>query len=306
MSGPHRAAGCNAVTAFLDALLESGNEELRQFALSEDLWVSVFELYLDRFEDGRPRPMKQVLNTLANIVAKHPDLDVSNSMRSWITKTVISNIILLEPRSRLKASVVALDCLIRKDAFTLVDVIAQLQEWLWVNYQTWTPLLGEHCISIGIPLSSLSDEHSRAALTTDELQTYASQILCLSLLLHAQNQNLATASGTLLARICRTSKCSSVVNQSKPGELDETTPFWIAPLKHMSLLNLDNLELITGHVFQILFRERPETFHMFLKALPLSELESGLYMETSKAEFDLLISVLQTGKELGLFHEDRE
>lgn len=294
---------CNAICAFLEAALTAKGSEVCQFARSETTWLAVFEVYLDRFEYSPPKPMKQILATLTNILATHSDPDTAGSIRSYLIDSVVKTILLAEPLTRLKASVVSLHFLIRKEAFPAVDLISHLQKWLRANVNSWTPVIGEHATNIGLNISTFTG--SGPSVSVEEQGTITAQLLCLVLLLHLQNANVVTSSGALLSQLCFKLKKESedgLFQYSAPGN---GAPFWAAPLKYLSLRNLDNLDATISLAFHLLFRGQPAEFSSFLDVLPLKDLLSENHGETGTAEFALLIAVLETGKELGLVHEDR-
>ncbi|KAG8212344.1 Cell cycle-associated protein [Trichophyton interdigitale] len=300
---PHQASVCNAVCAFLEAALTAKGLEVCQFARSEKTWLAVFEIYLDRFEYSPPKPMKQILATLTNILATHSDPDTAGSIRSYLIDSVVKTILLAEPLTRLKASVVSLHFLIRKEAFPAVDLITHLQRWLQANVNSWTPVIGEHAANIGLDISTFAG--SQPSASGKEQGTITAQLLCLVLLLHLQNANVVTSSGALLSQLCFKLKKESEEGRFQYSTPGNGAPFWAAPLKYLSLRNLDNLDATISLAFHLLFRGQPAEFSSFLDVLPLNDLISENYGETGTAEFALLIAVLETGKELGLVHEDQ-
>ncbi|OAL72619.1 hypothetical protein A7D00_3621 [Trichophyton violaceum] len=300
---PHQASVCNAICAFLEAAITAKGLEVCKFARSEKTWLAVFEVYLDRFEYSPPKPMKQILATLTNILATHSNPDTAGSIRSYLIDSVVKTILLAEPLTRLKASVVSLHFLIRKEAFPAVDLVAHLQRWLQANVNSWTPAIGEHATNIGLDVSTFTGRAPSASV--EEQGTITAQLLCLVLLLHLQNANVVTSSGALLSQLCFKLKKESENGRFQYSTPGHGAPFWAAPLKYLSLRNLDNLDATISLAFHLLFRGQPAEFSSFLDVLPLKDLLSENYGETGTAEFALLIAVLETGKELGLVHEDK-
>ncbi|KAK2740916.1 hypothetical protein FQN57_005920 [Myotisia sp. PD_48] len=301
----NEAAACNAVTAFLEAALASNNSELCTFARSESTWLSVYDIFLDRYEYCQPKPMKQVLTTLVNILAAHPDPDIYRSICAHVTTSAIRNIVLVEPRSRLKASIVSFQYLIRKDAFATIDLINQVRLWLSAEYEAWMPIVGDHCIKMGLPISILAPGSKGVPEQDAESHVLTAQILCLSLLLHLHNSNVATISGQVFVSLVIRLKSVSEKGEFKDASKDSDPPFWTTPLKYMCLLYLENLDAMINHVLHPLFQGRASEFQSFVHVLPIEALTSGNKLDTSSPDLDLLIAVLQTGKALGLVYEDQ-
>lgn len=301
LSGSHNTAICNVVSGYLESALRSDYGELGQFVRSEATWMSVFELYLDRYVNARPKPMKQILATLIMILSKHMDANTAKSVRSQIVKVLVPTIILFEPRSRLKASLVSLESLVRKEAIDVVELFLLTEDWLWANHSSWIPLLGENCIDLGIPLDSLADEQRRKEIPQWDLRLYAARIFCLVLLLSTRNRDISLPAGMLFSQLCY--RLKSVAAGHDFPYYQEETPFWVSPLKYISLMNLGCLEPIANHVLSPLFKMERKDFFYFVNSLPLNSLSSKTVAKASNEEYNLLFAILELGKELGLVHE---
>ncbi|KMP05614.1 hypothetical protein CIRG_05295 [Coccidioides immitis RMSCC 2394] len=151
---------------------------------------------------GRPKPMKQVLGTLIMILSKYMDAATSRLVCEHIARITVPTIILFEPRSRLKASLVSLESLIRKEAVNVVDWLHSAEEWLWANHSSWIPLLGEYCTDLKVPLTRLADEETRRDISPGSLHLYAARILCLVLLLNTHNRDISLPAGMLFSQLC--------------------------------------------------------------------------------------------------------
>ncbi|WEW57008.1 hypothetical protein PRK78_002467 [Emydomyces testavorans] len=300
LPGSHNTAICNAISGYLESALKSDNEELRQFVLSETTWMSVFENYLDRYQNGRPKPMKQVLTTLIMIVSKYMDASTSRLVYQQIARITIPVIVLFEPRSRLKACLVALEALMRKDAVDVAELCRLTENWLWDNRPSWIPLLGEHCVNLEIPLNKLAHQTERNELSLEDLRLYAMQIFCLVLLLNMNNRDISLPAGMLFFQLC--CRLKSVTSVYEFQYYTNGTPFWAAPLKYVSLMNLNDLDPIANHALFPLFQTEPKDFLSFVTSLPLDSLQSKSYTRASNEEYTLLFAILELGKTLGLVH----
>ncbi|EAS34462.3 HEAT repeat protein [Coccidioides immitis RS] len=304
LPGSHNTAICNAVSAYLESALKSDYEELRHFVLSKETWISVFEDFLDRYQNGRPKPMKQVLGTLIMILSKYMDAATSRLVCEHIARITVPTIILFEPRSRLKASLVSLESLIRKEAVNVVDWLHSAEEWLWANHSSWIPLLGEYCTDLKVPLTRLADEETRRDISPGSLHLYAARILCLVLLLNTHNRDISLPAGMLFSQLCCRLKSVAAAYEFRYYANDD--PFWVAPLKYVSLMNLDCLDPIANHVLFPLFKTEPKDFLSFVSTLPLDSIRSKTRSKASNEEYTLLFAILERGKELGLVHDKED
>lgn len=301
LSPGHRTAICNAISAFLDSSLSSRDEELRQFVLSEATWFSVFDLLLDRYEDARLKPMRQLLLMLTRLLIGHPDKQVFQSIRSRVVCSVVQTIVLLQSRSHLKPALHVLEFFLQKGVVTPADVVEIGEKWLWAHHPSWAPSFREHCMILNVPLTSLvGAEATPSSVPAEDVRIYAAQIICLALLFSARNHDRSLTSGALFRQFC----CSLTFPQ--PNHPNESIPFWVAPLKYVSLMSLDILDIFySNHVLYPLFQSDPSHFHSFLNSLPFRRFQSGQGFGATDSETSLLFATLGAGKELGLIQQDR-
>ncbi|KLJ08624.1 hypothetical protein EMPG_15944 [Blastomyces silverae] len=303
LSSSHMVAICNSISAFLDATALSTNEQVREFSLSgsNPPWSSTFEVLLDRYE-RKPKPMRLVLTSLIRIISRHHDDSIIQSVRSNIVQLVIPNIILCEPRSRLKACLISLEWLIRKDTLPVLDLIQKMKTWMLENPMAWAPRLEGHCIKLGVPINSFIDRESSHGIGENELLFYAAQIFTISLLLNSNNRDLALPAGTLFTLFCHRLEAASMKTSFLYNSPSSSCPLWQAPLRYVALQNIDALDAVSDHFLYPLFKAIPAGFQSFIRTLPSHDLQPSSCDATTD-ELIVLFAALQIAKELGLVQE---
>ncbi|KAL2364309.1 hypothetical protein RJZ56_002740 [Blastomyces dermatitidis] len=287
--------------AFLDATALSTNERIREFSLSgsNPPWACTFEVLLDRYE-RKPKPMRLVLTSLIRIISRHHDDSIIQSVRSNLIQLVIPNILLCEPRSRLKACLISLEWLIRKDTLPVLDLIQKMKTWMLENPMAWAPRLERHCIKLGVPINIFIDRESSQNIGENELLFYAAQIFTISLLLNSNNRDLALPAGTLFTLFCHRLEAASIsFLYNSPSS---SGPLWQAPLRYIALQNLDALNAVSDHFLYPLFKAIPSGFQSFIRTLPCHDLQPSS-CEATTDELIVLFAALQIAKELGLVQE---
>ena len=248
---------------------------------------------MTRYKDVKPKPMKQVLESLVALLAKtRQELDRS-ALRQKIVETTIPSIVLGEPRARLKASFASLEMLLRKSAITPLELVSLTDQWLVDHYEHWTALFKEDCKALSIDFSQYLQRDSGR-----DTYQIAAQILVLGMLARATKAELAASAGDTLAAFLQKVKASP--------NAQELTSVWVAPVRHVSLRNLDNMEYMSNYVLQPSFANDPVGFKLFIERLPLDSLLAGDMSDAPLAEFMLLFASLQIAKKIGLIHEDRK
>ncbi|KAL5335459.1 putative death-receptor fusion protein-domain-containing protein [Aspergillus crustosus] len=303
ISQGHSTAACNALSAFLGAAFVSQCKETRQLARSEQILVPAFDTFLSRFKDAKPRPMKQVLEALAVILAKSRHEPQSADIKREFIDGVLPSIILGEPRTRLKASIVALETLLRKNAITATELISLLDSWLLRNPIQWPSVLQEECRACSIDVSHCLERPPEAAEFNVQSSETAIQILILGLLNRSKGLELATGSGEVMATFFKKLGSSGESDLSIEDK-KRLTLAWVKPVKFFLLDNLEILEKMSIYILQRLFSLSLSGFNFFLQSLPLKSLLSGNMHSSSPDELTVLFACLQIGKKIGFVHED--
>lgn len=295
-SNNHTTAACNALSAFLDTALTSKCEGTTKLACSHETWSLVYEIYMARYKDSSPKAMKQVLECLVGLYIKNPQETDRDAIRLKVAHATIPSIILGEPRSRLKASFVSLETLLRKSAISPDQLISMVESWLLENRERWISLLQEDCKALFIDVPRFLG----SAPSPESKQTVA-EILLLRLLAQAKTPELAASSGDLMAAFFKKVK-NSGASQEDSHSLSSA---WVTPVRHLALQNLGNLELMSNYTLQPLFNIDPIGFRTFLDKLHLQNLLAGDMSEAPLPELTLLFASLQMAKKIGLVHDDQ-
>jgi hypothetical protein len=258
--------------------------------------------------------MNQVLSTLIKILREHPDASEAQRIRVGVINATVPSVMLGEPRSRLKASLIALEHLVRKDALPHVDLMQMLCDWLQTYHERWRPSLGRYCEALSICTAQfLVGSPDGANIESKKMATL--RILILGLLVQATNSEFTSAIGSLLALLCeRVNQESDRPQQSSDVGFRGSLVVWVDPVKYILLEGLDTLEAIpnymemmSNHILLPLFSLDVNGFRAFIHQLPVQILLSGdMNDDAPHQEFVLLFSALQVAKKLGLVHEDCE
>lgn len=292
LSNPHSAAACNAVSAFLDAAATSKVDETKQLALSSDNWLAVFEVFLSRYEDAKPKPLKQLLGSLMNLLAKYIHGAKKRDIRTAVAEAIIPSIVLGEPRSRLKASLACFELAIRKGALPGSDFVSLLQNWLENNRERWVHVF-ENAQEALFPVDS---EDIMGTLSRKPGKDLAAKIFVLGLLTQTNSRDMSGSCGSVLGALLQKLK-------SESPEWSAST-IWVAPVRYMMLHVVDNLEAMSSQILQPIFSVDPPGFMVFVESLPLKSLQAGDMTDAEDKEYILLFAALQIGKKTNLVHED--
>lgn len=303
MSKGQTQAACNAVINFLESALSSNVPTTKSMAYSNQIWLAVFEVVLIRFDDTTPKPMKQVLGGLFKLLKKHPDAAEASRIQAGLMDRIMPSIILADPRSRLKSSLVSLERLVRESGMSTSTLMSLMYDWLVGHYEEWQPLYSRHCRVLSVDLSPLQGTDVSYADVSISVKHSISTIFSLAILIHAKEHGFMSTGGSLMASLHKNANAEN----KDPGQSCYPLTSWIQPTKHIMLENMEYLELFSRSILLPLLEADIKVFRAFIADLPLGPVLTG-NMENAGSvdEFILLFSALGAGKKIGFVHEDRK
>ncbi|KAK1140581.1 hypothetical protein N8T08_010218 [Aspergillus melleus] len=303
ISHAHTSVACNTLSAFLDAARISKCEGTRRLVLSRETWLSVFEVFLIRFKDGKPKPMKQLLESLVTLLSKNLAEDDRQFIKSRVINATVPSIVLNERRSQLKACLVTLEILVRKNAISPIELITMVQNWLQENAGRWVPLFQEDCKALSIDVSQFSERTPNDGSDSLGSQRTAAEVFVLALMAQAKSFELAAGPGDTMTAFFL--KVKSLPQTSYSREyVQSLLSVWVAPVRHVILQNMHLLEPMSSYFLHPLFSIDPAGFRGFLNQLPLENLLTGDMHDAPVDDLSLLFASLQMAKKIGLVHED--
>jgi hypothetical protein len=274
-------------------------------AYSNQTWLAVFEVVLIRFDDATPKPMKQVLSGLFKFLKKHPDASEARRIQAGLIDKIMPSIILGDPRSRLKSSLISLERLVRESGMSTSMLMSLIYDWLVAHYDEWQTLYARHCQALSVDISPLhgTTAHVRYDDVSISVKHSISTIFSLAILIHAKEHGFMSTGGSLMAFLHK----NAGEENKDPGQSCYPLMSWIRPTKHIMLENMEYLELFSRSILLPLLEKDIKAFRAFIGDLPLDPVLSG-NMEGAGTvdEFILLFSALGVGKKIGFVHEDRK
>ena len=247
---------------------------------------------MTRYEDVKPKPMKQLLSSLMAIILKKYQGETRGFIQRTVLNEVLPCVILGEPRSRLKASLVVLEMCIRKGAISPSELMQLVQNWVSMSQDKWVPVYKKDYQAL---YPGTTDPSVMSQEPSEEL---AGRVLVFGLLTQTNNRGMSNTSGSIISCLLERSKSE---NPDRPMSW-----IWVHPAKHFLLQNLDFVEILSAQIMQPLFTLDSSGFSSFIHALPLQNLLAGDMAEASQSEYMLLFVSLQVGKKVNLVHDDCE
>lgn len=267
--------------------MNSSNEDVRHLAIARPVRHKLFEIYVDCYDNGKGKAMKQVLGTLIKLLSKSCAEASRSEPVDVICVKCFDIAFRVRDRTKTKPALYALTLFLSRKLLSTVDMLKL--------YNGFT----------GITIKHGSSDDTESPLRKSE----SADLLLSALLSWMPVGDIAPAAGQLLAALL-----SDKSHESRRGSSDCELPIWVKPLVDGIASRPDELQAYRHHAFPALFQNRIHDFKSFLNHLGL-ERHLGLHTEPDSAahhgrslhpsvlERSILFSALQAGKASGLVRE---
>lgn len=294
----HRAAACNVLSALLDRAFVSPLSEMRSFILSVEIWRAYFDVYMDRYGDSKPKPLKQLLVALANSLSEWPSPQQAQALKKDVLETFLFWIQGPDYTSRLKPALQGLAYFASKGIFSVQDVVVSLRSLF---------------LDIGSPpvdalITRVTEDGRAAARHTDMILPGPGLVLSSedvlgtflsNLLVWVSYTSVETAASQLISTFFKLLRKHSSKEISFYHSVTRL-PLWVAPLKGILNRMPETLEALKHHVLPELFRLSSEDLRDFIESLHLEHCLSGKVSADGYSDVLLLLSSLQVAQGLNL------
>ena len=281
LSISHGTAAWNCVHGFLDQGIASSVPQIRGLFLASKTWVEVFDLILTTGSNNKPKPMKQVIVTLAKVISQIPDEKTRTSLRSHVIATAVSMIHQSSGSFSMKLLFYVLDHFIDKGIVSAPHIVLQ--------YAVWSlPKRGESTPFTRAELSRPDNlfEHIK------DLEVSQVEALISDILDWARYPDISSVTGALLVTLCKSLRN----HPSLKGGADcsvPSLPLWASPVRRAlqrepSLLEIFGLCILPG-----LLRLHHSDTELFLDTLPLKELQRGNALDIPAVEIGISLLTLR-------------
>lgn len=136
VNNKHITAASNAVCVYLTLGATSTVEELRQFALSHEVWFQTLQCAHKAFNDGKNKPALQIMETLCDLIQRMSDPRVVTKILEHAAQPLVRIVLLASPRTELKKAALMLSYLYRRTSLPqhlhgVVLACVTADEYLW-------------------------------------------------------------------------------------------------------------------------------------------------------------------------------
>lgn len=305
LSATHRASACNVLCGFLEHGIASSNLELRTLCFSASTWNQIFEVYIERSEDAKSKPMRQVLVTLVKVLSKNPDINTVHSIRDAAIEKLLAYILGQECLSRVKPAMQALEHLISKQTIDIPELLSRVNQ---VRHAENAPTCA-FCVAAstshsgecqglrGAPLPvnvsrNVNPNPPRLSPWTSAIQDFMWSVLDSIRV----NTDLAPAAGRLLSSFLTFLHRTTLEENQNSKKLD----VWIRPIYRFMKQHPHLIELFAHHILPDLLRPGSSTSTEFLNILPLDDIERGFTGRLDVVDIQVFLMTSNATEDYGL------
>ncbi|KIN07335.1 hypothetical protein OIDMADRAFT_108260 [Oidiodendron maius Zn] len=127
---------CIELCFFVEQCRSSLSSSIQEVAFSKSTSLDLFNFYIEGDEKGQTRQMRQVLELVASLIARHPKEEIAESIKESLLLRLISIITHQAAQPLVKPAFKALDLVLSKRAISLEEVIKAYEKNISQRYST--------------------------------------------------------------------------------------------------------------------------------------------------------------------------
>jgi hypothetical protein len=277
-SQPRHTSGnaCIKLCYFIEQCRTSTSSSIQDIVFSETTASSLFNFYIEWNEKNQNRSMRQVLELSASLIARNPEKQVSQTVKSEILRKTLSAIARDDAQALVKPSFKSLECFLGKDTIS--------PEELLQAYRIYT---------------------SRASTTSSSIKMEAMapswDSFILDVFYWLGPADVSPAAGKFLVSLFKKLKISSESAQQDSMEYQSSR--WQNWIRSGLLKTPGALENVKNYLFSPLFKiDRPSSL-AFLRDLNQQRPMSKLDDREIDAHAMLQLASMEVGQKSGLVEE---
>ena len=245
--------------------------DLKDLCFSLDTWKTIMGIFLRRWDDNKPKPMRMLLRSLAHLISKDPFQERSHAKKDHAVHRSLAIINNQNESVSVKPAFQVLDHLLSKDLVNAKDIICAYAVLDGVR----TPLS---------PIDSVHQPPSSEAmgLSKSEWKLHGRDFI-LAIFNWIRYSDIAADAGRLVGKVIQS------FNVLSNATSENNRPLWASPLRQFIHKHPESLEAITNHVLPVLLKiDHNDTF-IFLQSLPWESLRRGDNGDLSDADIVLCL-----------------
>ncbi|KKY23312.1 putative heat repeat protein [Diplodia seriata] len=272
-----RAGACNPLCSLLEKCQASPDERIRSLIWINHIWTDLFDIFLERYDNAKPKSMRQVLLLLCTILQKDHTATACTVKDESVVR-LFDVLFQEDDTSKVKPALIALSHFVQKDVITVDYTITAFEQW--------------------------------ASATGKSLQQFPAPGSVPKTFLHgimswANHQDTTPTAGNAVCAIMEHGRRQKAAHFSKDNA--NSPPIWVEPLESTIRRNPDAMLNFKNHVFPDLFKPILTGYLRFLEHLHLDDhirlKPSADVKPLDDFEASLLFTSLQVGKDMGFVQE---
>lgn len=254
--------------------------DLKDICFDLDTWKSVLGVFLRRWDDNKPKPMRMLLRSLSHLISRDPIRERRLAKKDYAVHKSLAMIIDQNESVSVKLAFQVLDHLLSKDLVDAADILCAYAIYDGVQTSA-SPIDSPHR-----PHSSEATDLSNPKWKQhghDFVLAIFNWILC---------SDIAADAGRLVGRVAQSFHVLSNATS------ESNRPIWASPVQRFIQKHPEYLDAITNHVLPVLLKTGHDDALIFLQSLPWESLRNGDSGGLSDADIVLCLSTANFAAEV--------
>ena len=259
----------NALSGFLDRASISSISDLVDLCFDLKVWGDILDVFLRRSENNKPKPMRQLLLSLARLLQKNPREEARYAQTEYATRRSLAIITDRNESTSVKPALQVLDYFLTKALISGSDILRVLA-----------------AMNVQANLTSLGNQRSESVNLSMSSWINLGQELISDIFAWVCYPDVAAASGKLVATFI---KSLSILHEGYQMNPIGGLPLWITPLHQLLRDQPQMLETIGSYVLPELLSINCGDTREFLRTLSFENIQDGTIGDMTDSDIILCL-----------------
>ncbi len=277
LSPEHGSAALNSLCGFLERCGTSSAFQLRDLCSEASLWAQAFEIFLQKSESNKAKPVRRLLLTLTTLLSKCSTEKEVCTLTQYVVNVTARAIRKQERISSIKPAIQALEHFIQQrlvNAYEILSIATRQAR----KIQALQASMASGLVVFDLPPAQWID-------LIDDFVFYV--------LDWVQYPDCAPAVGRFLPTLFKSLHADKKKRPTRASSSQQ--PLWIYPVKQALRRRPGLLEVYENHILPGLLRLGAANTNAFLETLPVDEILHGNVGEHEVADIQLCLLIARIG-----------
>ena len=280
ISTAHGAAACNALSACLDWATHKGHHEIRSLVFSGSTFRACLDVYYERAETTKSKPLKQLLISITNLLSRNPQPELQERLRNDALSQAQDEVLNEADTTTVRSALQVIDCFLHKELVTSSNLLF---------------LFGDGAKEVDAA-DRPDDGEASGKISTHGRSAQGFVFACIEWLAYP---NVAPIASRLISSLLSKLPLSHTSAIGSHTHDYFGTQGWFAAIKEFLAKKPELLDVFDDNLLEKIIQSNDRSLSQILESLPITQIIRGEIRDLGDTDLYLSLICLRQGFRLG-------